>query len=70
MEVKMNGDCLFLLQKSILYSPLIILSYGMLKVILKEITSYHEDISELLCSYVLKTTLCWVIEDRYGIRNI
>jgi hypothetical protein len=52
MEVKMNGDC---------HTQLMI--YGMLKVILKEIISYHEDISELLCSYLLKTTLFWVIEE-------
>jgi hypothetical protein len=37
--------------------------YGMLKIILKEIISQHEDISELLCSYFLKTTLFWVIEE-------
>ena len=37
--------------------------YEMLKIILKEIISQHEDISELLCSYFLKTTLFWVIEE-------
>jgi hypothetical protein len=37
--------------------------YGMLKIILKEIISQHEEISELLCSYFLKTTLFWVIEE-------
>ena len=47
-----------------------LMMYGLLKITLKDIIRQHEDISELLCSYVLKTTLCWVIEDRYGIRNI
>ena len=37
--------------------------YAMLKIILKEIISQHEAISELLCSYFLKTTLFWVIEE-------
>jgi len=37
--------------------------YGLLTIILKEIISQHEDISELLCSYFLKTTLFWVIEE-------
>jgi hypothetical protein len=32
-------------------------------IILKEIISQHEEISELLCSYFLKTTLFWVIEE-------
>ena len=37
--------------------------YGMLKIILKEIISQQEEVSELLCSYFLKTTLFWVIEE-------
>ena len=37
--------------------------YGMLKIILKEIISQHKEVSELLCSYFLKTTLFWVIEE-------
>jgi len=37
--------------------------HGLLKIILREIINQHEDISELLCSYFLKTTLFWVIEE-------
>lgn len=40
-----------------------LLVYGLLKIILKEVICVHNDISEYLCSYFLKTTVFWVIEE-------
>ncbi|XP_076107325.1 uncharacterized protein LOC143075677 [Mytilus galloprovincialis] len=40
-----------------------LLVYGLLKLILKEVICVHHDIAEHLCSYFLKTTIFWVIED-------
>ncbi|XP_063448045.1 uncharacterized protein LOC134727596 [Mytilus trossulus] len=40
-----------------------LLVYGLLKLILKEVIDVHHDIAEHLCSYFLKTTVFWVIED-------
>jgi hypothetical protein len=40
-----------------------LMMYGLLKITLKDIIRQHEDISELLCSYFLKTTLFYVIEE-------
>ncbi|VDI44977.1 Hypothetical predicted protein [Mytilus galloprovincialis] len=40
-----------------------LLVYGLLKLILKEVIGVHHDIADYLCSYFLKTTIFWVIED-------
>lgn len=40
-----------------------LLVYGLLKITLKESINAHECISGILCSYYLKTTLFWAIEE-------
>lgn len=40
-----------------------ILVDGLLKIILKEILSYHKNIEKLICSCFLKTVLFWAIEE-------
>lgn len=40
-----------------------LLVYGLLKITLKESINAHECISGILCSYFLKTTLFWTIEE-------
>jgi hypothetical protein len=47
----------------LLFQAMIHISDMARDLILKEIISQHEEISELLCSYFLKTTLFWVIEE-------